>query len=642
MKFRKHLFLAIAILLFLTVTPALGAQVDDGHCVSGATAGSTTWYFAEGCTRPGFNTYLCLANQNPEPASVHVTYFLGNGTKVEKDYSVPAQSRATVHVHEYGEVGCRNNSSGDVSMMVTSNKPIVAERPMYFAGTYLGGHDVMGATALATDWYFAEGFTGQGFDEWISVLNPGADAANVTFQFQTKDGLASKPGYQVLPNSRGTFKINDVLGSGIENSLHLVSSQAVIAERAMYFSYAGFGNWGWQGGHCVMGATSLANTYYFAEGYTGDGFEEWLTLQNPGSSPITVDASYQLGAGEGTVPLKHYPVAANGRSTIFVPQEAGFGKNVSVKLSSSSTFLAERPIYFLYQYLGASFSGGHCVIGATAAATDWSFAEGYTGTGFHEWLTLQNPGDSPAQVIVTYMPQGGAAFGTPHQIPAKSRYTVFVNTDAGNDQQISCLVHSDQPLVAERPIYFMYDVTWAEYAQVMQVINGHTIQVRMADGSTEQVRYIGIDCPIAGQPFAAEATSRNSQLVSGQVVRLDRDVSDRNASNQLLRYVFAGSVFVNGDLVAQGWAVAAPVAPDLLYADYFAQLQAGAQANGWGMWQPVTPPPPPVSTTVYITNTGTNYHRDGCSSLSKSKIPISLEDAKAQGYTPCSLCKPPV
>lgn len=45
--------------------------------------------------------------------------------------------------------------------------------------------------------------------------------------------------------------------------------------------------------------------------------------------------------------------------------------------------------------------------------------------------------------------------------------------------------------------------------------------------------------------------------------------------------------------------------------------------------------------TVYITNTGKKYHVGGCSSLSKSKIPISLQDAKARGYGPCGRCHPP-
>jgi len=46
-------------------------------------------------------------------------------------------------------------------------------------------------------------------------------------------------------------------------------------------------------------------------------------------------------------------------------------------------------------------------------------------------------------------------------------------------------------------------------------------------------------------------------------------------------------------------------------------------------------------TTVYVTRTGAEYHRAGCSSLSRSSIPITLRDAVARGYGPCSRCKPP-
>ncbi len=46
------------------------------------------------------------------------------------------------------------------------------------------------------------------------------------------------------------------------------------------------------------------------------------------------------------------------------------------------------------------------------------------------------------------------------------------------------------------------------------------------------------------------------------------------------------------------------------------------------------------SVTVYITRTGSKYHRNGCRYLGQSKIPISLKDAK-QHYGPCSVCNPP-
>lgn len=45
--------------------------------------------------------------------------------------------------------------------------------------------------------------------------------------------------------------------------------------------------------------------------------------------------------------------------------------------------------------------------------------------------------------------------------------------------------------------------------------------------------------------------------------------------------------------------------------------------------------------TVYITKTGAKYHSGTCRCLSKSKIPISLKDAKRRGYDPCGICKPP-
>lgn len=44
------------------------------------------------------------------------------------------------------------------------------------------------------------------------------------------------------------------------------------------------------------------------------------------------------------------------------------------------------------------------------------------------------------------------------------------------------------------------------------------------------------------------------------------------------------------------------------------------------------------SQTVYITKTGKKYHNDGCSSLKKSKIAMSLSEAEAEGYTPCKNC----
>ena len=45
--------------------------------------------------------------------------------------------------------------------------------------------------------------------------------------------------------------------------------------------------------------------------------------------------------------------------------------------------------------------------------------------------------------------------------------------------------------------------------------------------------------------------------------------------------------------------------------------------------------------TVYVTNSGTKYHLETCSSLSRSKIAITLTDALGSGYEACLVCNPP-
>ena len=52
--------------------------------------------------------------------------------------------------------------------------------------------------------------------------------------------------------------------------------------------------------------------------------------------------------------------------------------------------------------------------------------------------------------------------------------------------------------------------------------------------------------------------------------------------------------------------------------------------------KPITP----TADIVYITNTGSKYHRSGCRYLSESKIGIERAKAIREGYTACSVCKP--
>ena len=437
---------AVAVVLLL-------AQLGVGLAAAKSeAAGVNTWYLAEGFTGPGFQEYLCVGNPGGSAASVNVAFLFNGVASSRLTCTVPARSRYTVDVNAVVGEG------REVSAIVTSaSSGLAVERSQYFVyqGAYIGSHVVSAARSLARAWYFAEGYTGPGFDEYVSVLNPGALPASLTFRFQTPGGELVRKG-TAAAGSRATFKVNDLLGPGIESSLALESDQPVIAERPTYFSYQGVGSMKCSGGHCVMGATAPGTVSYFAEGTTRAGFQEWLTLQNTNARAISVTAAYQFGPGQGQPLIRSYTVAAKSRHTLYVPTEAGAEKDVSVRLTSRDRFLAERPMYFDFSHAGSYFADGNCAAGAQAAGSQYVMAEGYTGPYFEEWLSVQNPSSTPSTVAIEYFTQEKGALPTRTlKVPGNTRSTVLVNSDAGPNLSLSTrvTVKSGPGVVVERPIF---------------------------------------------------------------------------------------------------------------------------------------------------------------------------------------------
>lgn len=102
---------------------------------------------------------------------------------------------------------------------------------------------------------------------------------------------------------------------------------------------------------------------------------------------------------------------------------------------------------------------------------------------------------------------------------------------------------------------------------------------------------------------------------------------------------------MNAELIHQGYAQILTIPPNVKYADRFRELQQEARENHCGLWAEQEEAKPEAqkgngSSIVYVTKTGKKYHKDGCKSLAKSKIPTPLKDA-VKKYTPCSICNPP-
>lgn len=126
---------------------------------------------------------------------------------------------------------------------------------------------------------------------------------------------------------------------------------------------------------------------------------------------------------------------------------------------------------------------------------------------------------------------------------------------------------------------------------VTKVIDGDTIVIE----GGEIVRYIGIDTPEFSQGdecFAKEASDENKDLILGKLVRLEKDVSEKDRYNRLLRYVWVGdpstssghAIFVNEYLVRQGYATAVSYPPDVKYQELFRQAEKEAREDNKGLW----------------------------------------------------------
>lgn len=119
-----------------------------------------------------------------------------------------------------------------------------------------------------------------------------------------------------------------------------------------------------------------------------------------------------------------------------------------------------------------------------------------------------------------------------------------------------------------------------EQALVTSVIDGDTVE--LADG--RHVRYLGIDTPEVGEYYGEEATARNRDLVEGRTIELQLGTRDQDEYGRLLRYVYVDGIFVNAELVAEGYATAYIFDPDDRYSQILVQLEQYAKMRELGLW----------------------------------------------------------
>jgi hypothetical protein len=312
-----------------------------------------------------FDTWILFYNPGTETAAVDVDLLREDGYTRKLQMDVPPESRATLSVDALEDF-----SACSFSAEAASDKPVVVERSMYFESWgRRGGHVSRGSTELSSSWHFAEGYTSDNFDTWVLVGNPHDQVAKARFNLYVPGGGRSQVEVDIAPHSRYTLHVDDHLPDS-EVAVFLESDLPVVAERAVYFDY-----FGKAGGTCVLGVTNSSSTWYLAEGYTGEDFDEYILVGNPRDDTVRVKFSFLTR--EGFQKETFRDLQPQSRYTLHVDEHFESEEiSMLVEETDGKGIVVERAMYFDYH----GRRGGHAACGVPQPSSDWYFAEGYTGS----------------------------------------------------------------------------------------------------------------------------------------------------------------------------------------------------------------------------------------------------------------------
>ncbi len=315
-----------------------GASGDFAHGTTGSQALSSSWYFAEGFTQFGWQTFVLVANPGSVAANVTITYQVQGGSAATNTVSVGAGKRWTF----LGHVDVPNQA---FSVSISSSQPIVSEMAMYDPNRTIA-HRTVGVTQAASEWYLGEGFTGFGWETFISVGNPGSVDATVTAVYGIDGGSPVTKQIIVPAHSRGTFIARDAAsgpGADVAFGVHVTSTQPVVVQEVLIDPAAGASR-----ANSTMASASLNAKWSFSGGSSQTGVVSFYTVSNPGGTAVTVTATYYFD--DGTAPVSQVlNIPANSRGTFATAggtPAVPSGHRVGVIIvSSGGSVVAQEAVY---------------------------------------------------------------------------------------------------------------------------------------------------------------------------------------------------------------------------------------------------------------------------------------------------------
>ncbi len=120
----------------------------------------------------------------------------------------------------------------------------------------------------------------------------------------------------------------------------------------------------------------------------------------------------------------------------------------------------------------------------------------------------------------------------------------------------------------------------AKESRVRKVLSGNTVE--LSDGT--KLYYIGVDVPGKNKNYYEYCKQANKALVDKKNITYTTDLLRHTPDGKLFAYVYVGEVFINAEIIRQGYGLAHFVPPNVRYGQQFLELQTEARKGERGLW----------------------------------------------------------
>jgi Family of unknown function (DUF5719) len=247
----------------------------------------TSTFYCAGAPLEGDDRSATVVIANPTDSEItgQLTAFTPDGAAVPVPLDLAARGRTEVSLDDI--VGAGATAAG-VIVELERTGATVEQRASAPTGTAVSPC----ANDASTQWYFADGTSVDGVTYTLLLTNPYPDSAVVDVSLVTASGLTEPTelqGFVVPPRSIGSIDVSASFARDEEQLSVAIESRRgrVVVAKVQTF------NGGRRLGYTVaLGAPSVGDQWFFADGERGEGIDERYSIFNPTAEAVDVDVVF--------------------------------------------------------------------------------------------------------------------------------------------------------------------------------------------------------------------------------------------------------------------------------------------------------------------------------------------------------------